>query len=141
MSCDRSNVVEKCFAHAERRDRSMLMEEVLGKENERSSLSLSLVSPSSLSVSLTHTHAHSLSQSPLVGLVKDQYANYVVQKMIDVVDEDQRIAVLRVLFSVLWRSCGSRPRPRGGVPSHSSVSVSVCTCGLLGLILSPSQAL
>lgn len=27
---------------------------------------------------------------PLVTMMKDQYANYVVQKMLDVVDDDQR---------------------------------------------------
>lgn len=30
------------------------------------------------------------STSPLVSMMKDQYANYVVQKMLDVVDDDQR---------------------------------------------------
>ena len=28
--------------------------------------------------------------SPLISMMKDQYANYVVQKMLDVVDGDQR---------------------------------------------------
>lgn len=27
---------------------------------------------------------------PLVSMMKDQYANYVIQKMLDVVDDDQR---------------------------------------------------
>lgn len=27
---------------------------------------------------------------PLVTMMKDQYANYVIQKMLDVVDDDQR---------------------------------------------------
>ncbi len=62
-----SNVVEKAFAHAARSDRAILIDEVLGKsENE----------------------------SPLVSMVKDQYANYVVQKMVDVVDDDQRMAIV-----------------------------------------------
>jgi hypothetical protein len=30
------------------------------------------------------------STSPLISMMKDQYANYVVQKMLDVVDGDQR---------------------------------------------------
>jgi hypothetical protein len=51
------------FAHAGRADRSVLIDEVLGKAE---------------------------ADSPLVAMVKDQYANYVVQKMVDVVDEEQR---------------------------------------------------
>lgn len=60
-----SNVVEKCFTHANRQNRMLLLEEVLGKEE---------ASPN----------------SPLLSMVKDQYGNYVVQKIIDVVDPEQR---------------------------------------------------
>jgi len=68
-----SNVVEKCFAHACRNDRTPLIAEVLGKENDSSN------------------------NSPLVQMVKDQYANYVVQKMIDVAEDDERqIIVARI---------------------------------------------
>jgi len=65
-----SNVVEKCFAHCSRADRDTLIEEVIGKENDTSA------------------------NSPLVQMVKDQYANYVIQKMVDVVDMKQRDKVV-----------------------------------------------
>jgi hypothetical protein len=65
-----SNVIEKCFAHASRQHRAVLVEEVLGKEDRDPS------------------------KTPLISMVKDQYANYVIQKMVDVVDEEQRNMIL-----------------------------------------------
>ncbi|ORZ09900.1 armadillo-type protein [Absidia repens] len=59
-----SNVVEKCVDHGSKRDRQLLIEEVLQSRPDGS--------------------------YPLVTMMKDQYANYVVQKMLDVVDDDQR---------------------------------------------------
>ncbi|MCL4122838.1 UNVERIFIED_CONTAM: hypothetical protein GTU68_035464, partial [Idotea baltica] len=59
-----SNVVEKCVTHATRSERAMLIEEVCGYGEG----------------------AH----SNLLVLMKDQYANYVVQKMIDVAEQSQR---------------------------------------------------
>jgi len=66
-----SNVIEKCFAHASKQHRALLVEEVLGKEDRDPS------------------------KSPLISMVKDQYANYVIQKMVDVVDEEQRNMILQ----------------------------------------------
>lgn len=66
-----SNVVEKCFTHAGRSDRALLLEEVLGKEPDS-------------------TRVLDNSNSPLLAMVKDQYGNYVIQKMIDSADEEQR---------------------------------------------------
>ena len=60
-----SNVVEKCVQNATRAERAVLIEEVC--------------TPSSDSAS-----------SPLHIMMKDQYANYVVQKMIDVAEPSQR---------------------------------------------------
>jgi len=60
-----SNVLEKCVQNASRPDRAFLIEEVCA--------------PSSDSAS-----------SPLHIMMKDQYANYVVQKMIDVAEPSQR---------------------------------------------------
>lgn len=37
-----------------------------------------------------HTHLLCNRTYPLVTMMKDKYANYVVQKMLDVVDDDQR---------------------------------------------------
>ncbi|CAO3592520.1 unnamed protein product [Absidia cylindrospora] len=59
-----SNVVEKCVDHGSKRDRQLLIEEVLQSRPD--------------------------SSYPLVAMMKDQYANYVVQKMLDVVNDDQR---------------------------------------------------
>ncbi|KAI9193305.1 ARM repeat-containing protein [Polychytrium aggregatum] len=59
-----SNVVEKCVAHGSKKDRQLLIEEVVQTKPDGS--------------------------SPLVAMMKDQYANYVVQKMLDVVDGDQK---------------------------------------------------
>ena len=55
--------MEKCFSHACRSDRNMLISEVLGMDDRH---------------------------CPLVAMVKDQYANYVIQKMVDILDLEQR---------------------------------------------------
>ncbi|CAG8518408.1 14234_t:CDS:10, partial [Dentiscutata heterogama] len=59
-----SNVVEKCVAYGSKRDRQLLIDEVIQTKSDGT--------------------------SPLISMMKDQYANYVVQKMLDVVDGDQR---------------------------------------------------
>uniref|UniRef100_A0A8D0AP52 Pumilio homolog 1 n=1 Tax=Sander lucioperca TaxID=283035 RepID=A0A8D0AP52_SANLU len=63
-----SNVVEKCVTHASRAERAVLIEEVC---------------------SLTEGP-----HSALYTMMKDQYANYVVQKMIDVAEPSQRKIVM-----------------------------------------------
>uniref|UniRef100_A0A3B3DAC9 Pumilio homolog 1 n=1 Tax=Oryzias melastigma TaxID=30732 RepID=A0A3B3DAC9_ORYME len=63
-----SNVVEKCVTHASRAERAMLIDEVCG---------------------LTEGP-----HSALYTMMKDQYANYVVQKMIDVAEPTQRKIVM-----------------------------------------------
>nr|CAG4646096.1 EOG090X02FO [Macrothrix elegans] len=60
-----SNVVEKCVSHATRAERASLIDEV---------------------ISFNDASPH----SPLHTMMKDQYANYVVQKMIDVAEPSQR---------------------------------------------------
>ncbi|KAG1558805.1 hypothetical protein G6F49_004174 [Rhizopus delemar] len=59
-----SNVVEKCVDFGSKRDRQLLIEEVLQPRSDGT--------------------------LPLATMMKDQYANYVIQKMLDVVDDDQR---------------------------------------------------
>jgi len=59
-----SNVVEKCVQHANRTDRIHLIEEVCADTNGAA--------------------------CPLHIMMKDQFANYVVQKMIDVAEPTQR---------------------------------------------------
>uniref|UniRef100_A0A3Q2YPG8 Pumilio homolog 1 n=1 Tax=Hippocampus comes TaxID=109280 RepID=A0A3Q2YPG8_HIPCM len=63
-----SNVVEKCVTHASRAERALLIDEVC---------------------SLTEGP-----HSALYTMMKDQYANYVVQKMIDVAEPTQRKIVM-----------------------------------------------
>ncbi|KAJ2718059.1 mRNA binding protein puf3, partial [Coemansia sp. Benny D115] len=63
-----SNVVEKCIAYGEPKDRKALIEEITAVRRDGS--------------------------SNLVNMMKDQYANYVVQKMLDVVDDQQRDLIL-----------------------------------------------
>ncbi|KAI8916962.1 armadillo-type protein [Powellomyces hirtus] len=59
-----SNVVEKCVAYGNKKDRQMLIDEVIQTRPDGT--------------------------SPLILMMKDQFANYVVQKMLDVVDGTQR---------------------------------------------------
>mmetsp|Transcript_14781 Transcript_14781/g.27866 ORF Transcript_14781/g.27866 Transcript_14781/m.27866 type:complete len:721 (+) Transcript_14781:264-2426(+) len=61
-----SNVIEKCVTHATRAERKSLIDEMLG-DPELDSASL-----------------------PLMAMARDQYANYVVQRLIEVVDPEQR---------------------------------------------------
>ncbi|KAL8572583.1 hypothetical protein ACOMHN_017217 [Nucella lapillus] len=59
-----SNVVEKCVTHSTRQEKTMLIDEIL-----------------------TQAEGHN---SALYTMMKDQFANYVVQKMIDVAEPQQR---------------------------------------------------
>ncbi|KAG9355561.1 hypothetical protein JZ751_000399, partial [Albula glossodonta] len=63
-----SNVVEKCVTHASRTERAMLIDEVCSMNDGP--------------------------HSALYTMMKDQYANYVVQKMIDVAEPTQRKIVM-----------------------------------------------
>jgi len=62
-----SNVVEKCLVFGDRADRDVLIQEMLGPND---------------------------SNEHLKAMIKDQFANYVVQKALDVSDEDQKERVL-----------------------------------------------
>ncbi len=75
-----SNVVEKCVSYGSQEQRQLLIEEVLTpvsssnvSDNERSSEQLII---------------------PLHLMMRDQFANYVVQKMLEVVDGEQRELLL-----------------------------------------------
>ncbi|KAJ3178851.1 mRNA binding protein puf3 [Gaertneriomyces sp. JEL0708] len=63
-----SNVVEKCVAYGGRKDRMQLIEEVIQTRPDGT--------------------------SPLILMMKDQFANYVVQKMLDVVDAGEQRDIL-----------------------------------------------
>uniref|UniRef100_A0A8C9FGX0 Pumilio homolog 1 n=1 Tax=Pavo cristatus TaxID=9049 RepID=A0A8C9FGX0_PAVCR len=68
-----SNVVEKCVTHASRTERAMLIDEVCTMNDGP--------------------------HSALYTMMKDQYANYVVQKMIDVAEPAQRKIVMHKVSS------------------------------------------
>ena len=70
-------MVEKCFAHASKADRDALVDEVLGKADS-SAVAAVVVE----------------SNSVLLGMVKDQFGNYVIQRLIDVLDDEQMAGVL-----------------------------------------------
>ncbi|KAJ3296779.1 mRNA binding protein puf3 [Rhizoclosmatium sp. JEL0117] len=66
-----SNVVEKCVAFGSKLDRQLLIEEVIAVRSDGT--------------------------SALVAMMKDQFANYVIQKMLDVVDGDQKeILIMKI---------------------------------------------
>ncbi|XP_058853716.1 pumilio homolog 1-like isoform X2 [Acipenser ruthenus] len=76
-----SNVVEKCVTHASRSERAMLIDEVCSMNDGP--------------------------HSALYTMMKDQYANYVVQKMIDVAEPTQRKIVMHKVGC--WRNEQIRP--------------------------------
>ena len=71
-----SNVVEKCFGHASKHDRDALIDEVLGKPDASAAVVVE-------------------SNSVLIGMVKDQFGNYVIQRLIDVLDDEQMANMLQ----------------------------------------------
>ena len=73
-----SNVVEKCFAHANKLDRDALIDEVLGKQSDAATATPVIDS-----------------NSVLLGMVKDQFGNYVIQRLIDVLDAEQMAGLLQ----------------------------------------------
>lgn len=76
-----SNVVEKCVSFGTNEQRQRLIEEVL--------------TPASLSdISDNEQRSGDQADIPLHLMMRDQFANYVVQKMLDVVDGEQRDLLL-----------------------------------------------
>eukprot|EP00808_Paulinella_micropora_P019768 g28908.t1 len=73
-----SNVIEKCFANASPQDREMLLQEVIGPLHPADGQMVQVA----------------LLKSPLLLMVKDQYANYVVQRILDVAEEPYRREVV-----------------------------------------------
>ena len=71
-----SNVVEKCLQYASRRDRDEMIWTIIN-------------------VTFDINPVDSKGHCVLESMVRDPYANYVVQKVIDASDERQRSAILR----------------------------------------------
>jgi len=65
-----SNVVEKCVEYGTPQERTQILEEILGGKNSEQG-------------------------SALLVMMKDQYANYVIQKIIDVVEDSQRETLIQ----------------------------------------------
>ena len=59
-----SNVVEKCLAYCDSDDRDALIREMLGPDE---------------------------ANEPLLAMMTDQFANYVVQKLLEICDERQQV--------------------------------------------------
>lgn len=68
-----SNVVEKCFQIAEDKDKELLLQEIMGKGDS----------------------------SPLSSLVRDQYGNYVIQKLLSNINPGQRSRLIRRITAVV----------------------------------------
>ncbi|KAL4030981.1 hypothetical protein IC575_009236 [Cucumis melo] len=62
-----SNVVEKCLEHGDTIERELIIEEIMGQSEENDTL---------------------------LAMMKDQFANYVVQKIIEICNDDQRERLL-----------------------------------------------
>jgi len=69
-----SNVIEKCFQYGNKKERNDIIDEIIGKGSNKD-----------------------IVQSPLFEMMKDKFANYVIQKMIEMSDENQR----RIIFEVM----------------------------------------
>lgn len=69
-----SNVIEKCYQFGNRKERQELLDEIVGKNSGRD-----------------------ISQSPLFNMMKDQYANYVIQKIVELSDDQQRYWLFEVM--------------------------------------------
>lgn len=70
-----SNVVEKCVTHASRAERALLIDEVCCQNDGP--------------------------HSALYTMMKDQYANYVVQKMIDMAEPAQRKIIMHKVYGFI----------------------------------------
>jgi len=69
-----SNVVEKCVEYASPQERLLMFEEILGNNG---------------------ANTNKGEGSALLIMMKDQYANYVIQKMMDVVQDSHREILLQ----------------------------------------------
>lgn len=69
-----SNVIEKCFQYGQRKERNEMIDEIIGKGSGKD-----------------------VTQSPLFEMMKDKFANYVIQKVIEMAEDSQR----KTLFDVM----------------------------------------
>lgn len=88
-----SNVVEKCVIHSSRAERALLIDEVCCQKDGP--------------------------HSALYTMMKDQYANYVVQRMIDMAEPAQR--------KIIMHKVGQYSSRRGQFKNITSLGTSVNT--------------
>lgn len=78
-----SNVVEKCVQFGSKTERALIIDEILGTRQSDWCVLF-------YRIFLLFVFTNLLFSSGLLAMMKDQYANYVIQKIIDVVDDEQR---------------------------------------------------
>ena len=76
-----SNVIEKCMAYCGREEKKIMIDKMLGKR--------SVSSDSVLEQEEDGTEEMKANEDYLPKLMSDQYANYVVQKLLEICDDDQ----------------------------------------------------
>eukprot|EP00004_Rigifila_ramosa_P001911 TRINITY_DN1191_c1_g2_i12.p1 TRINITY_DN1191_c1_g2~~TRINITY_DN1191_c1_g2_i12.p1 ORF type:complete len:894 (+),score=179.66 TRINITY_DN1191_c1_g2_i12:148-2829(+) len=91
-----SNVVEKCVEHGSESDRQILLDEILG--NGRGETTTTTTTTTTPTHTHPHTHTPTTTTSVLQTMMKDQYANYVIQRMLDCLEvplRDQLITKIK----------------------------------------------
>ena len=92
-----SNVVEKCLTYCGAEEREIMIGEILGDSVHRAASrdAEQGASPSGSAPDAQGPHASPVAPvPPLQAMMKDQFANYVVQKLLEVCDDDQRERLL-----------------------------------------------
>ena len=92
-----SNVVEKCLTYCGAEEREIMIGEILGDSVHRAASrdAEQGASPSGSAPDAQGPHAVPVAPvPPLQAMMKDQFANYVVQKLLEVCDDDQRERLL-----------------------------------------------
>lgn len=88
-----SNVAERCIKHSTAEERQMLFESAFGEIPHDFVGSLNDFSQQNSNSNNSHNN-NSYFNSQLFNMMKDQYANYVIQKMIDCANSNQRAFML-----------------------------------------------
>lgn len=111
-----SNVVEKCLQYANRRDRDEMIWTIIN-------VTFDINNP-------VDSKGHCVLES----MVRDPYANYVVQKVIDVADERQRAAILRYVRENISQLRRYAPPSLALLASHSLSSHHTNTAVAISLL-------
>ena len=113
-----SNVVEKCLEHGSADERRRLIDRIVASSHTQFGVSLVSRGPrAKISLSSSHTRSSSADgvDSTLRLLIVDPFANYVVQKVVDLADDHQVAAIVagqlapRFFLLVFFSFSSSRP--------------------------------